>query len=171
MTSIVGKQSLGSLGVLQAGSPGKNASTAGQARPGVPTKAHILNTGDLAYLVAPVVRAPEEVGAVPERYWLQSGDLLFNVRNRPFRVSVVEAAGTQAPIVALGILASFRAHQSSALNPSYLAGLLRSTYGQQLVQPFMQTSVISDVHWISSAGTSAHRLDLDHAGGRFPPST
>ena len=141
MTSIVGKQSLGNLGYLQAGWPGKNASTAGQASPGAPTKAHILNTGDLAYLDAPVVRAPEEVGAVLEpvpasirRLALQRPQPALSRQRRGSGVGPRPRSSRWASWL------SFRAHQGSALNPSYLAGLLRSTYGQQLVEPFMHTS-------------------------------
>ncbi|AZI45256.1 restriction endonuclease subunit S (plasmid) [Deinococcus psychrotolerans] len=99
-----------------------------------------MTTQDLTYIGAVPHGPVEAIAGFNARYLLRRSDLLFNVRNRPFRVSVIEAIEPEDLVVASGILASLRLHDPATVDPYYLAGLLRSVYGQALVQPYIQTS-------------------------------
>ena len=140
MTADVPHVALGQLGTLQQGWPGKPRSAAINDRKRPAVMASIMTTRDLEYIDAMLVAPEEAIEGFSPRYQLQSGDLLFNLRNRPFRVSVVETLGSADGVVASGILASLRLYDLNAVKPYYLAGLLRSPYGQTLVQPSLQTS-------------------------------
>lgn len=139
MTPSVPYRSLGSLGTLQQGWPGKPRQT-GLARKRPVVMGKIMTTSHLDYINTLPMGPEEALEGLSPRYRLQQSDLLFNVRNRPFRASVVQAVGPTDQVVASGILASLRLYDLKAVKPYYLAGLLRSGYGQTLLQPYMQTS-------------------------------
>ena len=80
---------LGHLGQFQLGWPGVRTINA-QSPPESAQPIFILTTAHLEALSAAPPPEPDLFHATNPRYLLRSGDVLFNVRNRPFRASVVE---------------------------------------------------------------------------------
>lgn len=75
---------------------------------------------------------------------LRDGDVLITIRNRPLKASVVPNLG-QANAVAGQNVAVFRP-TSDKIVPTFLAGLLRSRYGQNLLEPYLSKfSTVSQV--------------------------
>jgi len=140
MTSSVPRVPLGQLGTLQQGWPGKPRQTAAKGRQRPTVLARIMTTRELDSIGAVPIEPAEAIEGFSPRYQLARGDVLFNSRNRPFRASVIEGLAPAECVVASGILAFLRLHDPKTVEPYYLAGLLRSPYGQTLIQPYLQPS-------------------------------
>jgi hypothetical protein len=76
-------------------------------------------------------------------HWLHHMDLLITIRNKPLKASVMVPSSFHVNSIAGQNIAVFRP-DTTRINPIFLAGLLRSQYGQQLLEPyFSQSSTVS----------------------------
>jgi restriction endonuclease S subunit len=71
-----------------------------------------------------------------ERHWLRKDDILISLRNKPLRASVIES--DQTNLIAGSNLAVLRPDVN--FEPVYFAGLLRSEYGQRLIESLFSKS-------------------------------
>ncbi|GAA5449250.1 restriction endonuclease subunit S [Deinococcus depolymerans] len=93
----------------------------------------------VSLMVGPNSLQPAPCPNWPQKHMLRDGEIIVSNRNRPLRASVFEGQWADLPVVAANQCLVISPNQDM-VRPVYLAGLLRSGYGQVLVDSLYTVS-------------------------------
>jgi restriction endonuclease S subunit len=99
----------------------------------------VFNPPQLTGLHADPAEAEPAQLEVTGKQLLKTDDILITIRNKPLKASVMVPDSFHVNSVAGQNIAVFRP-DTTRINPIFLAGLLRSKHGQQLLEPYFSQS-------------------------------